>query len=85
MRVRAQASTRRVSTRTILYDPAFERGLRSVREGLPFDDKETSWEYERGRQYGHLVPLDFQTRKGGKINPVALEILRTAFFRNWIR
>jgi hypothetical protein len=84
-RTRPQARTRKVTAPAILEDPNFERGLREAREGVPFDPDNGSWEYERGRQYAHIVPIGFMLFNRGRVNPIALKVFRIAFARGWIK
>jgi hypothetical protein len=78
---RKQASTLRVTTRAIVASRAFERGLDEVRRGLPFDPDKDDWEYERGRCFGFIAPLDMPLRIGRALNPKALKLAEAAFNR----
>jgi hypothetical protein len=80
-RVREQASTFPVSIRRIVASYEFARGLDEVRKGLPFDPDHDSWEYERGRCFGFIAPLDMPLRKGRALNPKALKLAEAAFER----
>lgn len=62
MTARKQAATRRVTTRSIVGSHEFERGLNEVRTGLPFNPDHDSWNYERGRCFGRIAPLDMPSR-----------------------
>jgi len=75
------ARTRAVTTRSIVGNPQFARGLDEVRRGLPFDPDNDSWHYERGRAFGRIAPLDLKLRIGGKLNPRALALAEAAFDR----
>jgi hypothetical protein len=72
--------TRRVSTRWILSQPAFERGLTDGRanRGFPQEydrwDINDQWNYERGRWLAVIAPADVLLRIKGKINPRAGEL-----------
>ena len=61
-RARPQARTRRVSTRDIVASKEFARGLDEVRNGLPFNPDNDSWNYERGRDRGHLSARQYRAR-----------------------
>ena len=56
-RVRKQARTRPVTTRRIVASREFARGFDEARNGLPFN-------YERGRCFGFIAPLDLPLRIG---------------------
>jgi hypothetical protein len=83
-RARKQVRTRRVSVRNIVRCPEFALGLDEVRKGLPFNPDIDSWEYERGRCFGFIAPLDMPLRKGRALNPEALKLAETAFARRLI-
>jgi hypothetical protein len=76
-----QARTRRVSTRSIVASKEFARGLEEVRKGLPFNPDIDAWNYERGRCFGFIAPLDMSLRIGRKLNPKALALAEAAFKR----
>jgi hypothetical protein len=80
-RVRKQASTCSVSTRSIVSSKAFARGLEEVRKGLPFNPDNDSWEYERGRCFGFIAPLNMPLRIGRALNMKALKLAEAAFSR----
>jgi hypothetical protein len=84
-RIREQADTVEVNTLTIIASREFARGLDEVRRGLPFNPENDSWEYERGRAFGFIAPLDMPLRIGGKLNPKALKLAEAAFSRNYLR
>jgi hypothetical protein len=81
MSPRKQVRTRGVSTRSIVASKEFARGLEEVRKGLPFNPDNGSWNYERGRCFGFIAPLDMPLRIGGKLNPKALKLADAAFDR----
>ena len=63
----------------------FERGLNEARKGEPFDWRvEDAWEYERGRLFGHIAPVDMPLRIGGKLNPKAVALCGAALARKLI-
>ena len=83
-RTRQQVSTRPVSTASIMKSLEFVRGLNDVRKGVSFDWRNGDWEYERGRLFGHIAPLDMPLNVGGKLNPKALALCNAAFNRKLI-
>jgi hypothetical protein len=80
-RVHKQASTRRVTTRDIVASKEFALGLQEVRKGLPFNPDNDDWDYERGRCFGFIAPLDMHLRIGGRLNNKALRLAEAAFNR----
>jgi hypothetical protein len=80
-RVREQARTRRASVHSIVANREFARGLDEVRKGLPFNPDHDSWEYERGRCFGFIAPLEMPLRIMGALNPKALKLAEAAFKR----
>jgi hypothetical protein len=85
MTVRKQASTRRVTTRSIVASHEFACGFDEVRRGLPFNPDNDDWNYERGRCFGFIAPLDMPLRIGTRLNPKALNLAEAAFTRKFIR
>jgi len=81
MSARKQARTHGVSIRTIVASREFARGLEEVRAGLPFNPDNGDWNYERGRCFGFIAPLDMPLRIGRAVNPKALELAERAFKR----
>jgi hypothetical protein len=79
--VRKNARTRAVSIRTIVASREFARGFEEVRNGLPFNPDNDEWEYERGRCFGFIAPLDMPLRVGRALNPQALKLAEAAFKR----
>jgi hypothetical protein len=79
--IRKQARTHRVSTRSIVASKEFARGFDEVRNGLPFDPDNGDWDYERGRCFGFIAPLDMPLRIGRALNPKALALAEAAFNR----
>ena len=82
-RVREQADTKGVSVYAIIGSHAFARGLDEVRKGLPFnpDIIDGDWNYERGRCFGFIAPLNMSLRIGRKLNPKAINLAVAAFSR----
>jgi hypothetical protein len=81
MSARRQARTRPVTTRSIVASEEFARGLDEVRNCLPFNPDNDSWNYERGRCFGFIAPLDMPLRIGRRLNPQALKLAERAFTR----
>jgi hypothetical protein len=84
VRVRPQASTRLVTTRSIVASKEFARGLKEVRAGISFNADNDDWDYERGRAFGWIAPLDMPLRIKGKLNPKALALAEAAFGRKYL-
>ena len=78
---REQASTRCASLHSIVASREFARGLEEVRKGLPFNPDNGDWDYERGRCFGFIAPLNMPLRIGRKLNPKALRLAEAAFDR----
>jgi hypothetical protein len=78
---REQANTRPVSIRRIVASEEFARGLDEVRAGLPFNPDNDDWNYERGRCFGFIAPLDMPLRIGTRLNSKALKLAQAAFSR----
>jgi hypothetical protein len=78
---RKQAHKRIVSIRSIVASREFARGLNEVRNGLPFNPNNDDWDYERGRCFGFIAPLDMPLRIGTGLNPKALKLAEAAFSR----
>ena len=57
------------------------RGFNEVRKGLPFNPDNDDWNYERGRCFGFIAPLDMPLRIGRTLNPSALKLAEKAFSR----
>ena len=78
--IREQAITYPASAADIIGTREFARGLEEAREGLPFDDRD-SWNFERGRLFAFILPLDMPLRIGTRLNPKALKLAEAAFSR----
>ena len=48
-----------------------------MRNGLPFNPNNDAWDYERGRCFGFIAPLDMPLRIGTRLNPKALKLARS--------
>ena len=79
--VRKQANSYCASIHSIVVSHAFARGVEEVRAGLPFNPDVDSWDYERGRCFGFIAPLDLPLRIGTRLNPKALKLAEAAFSR----
>jgi hypothetical protein len=80
-RIRKQAHTHRVSIHSIVASREFARGFDEVRKELPFNPDNGDWDYERGRCFGFIAPLDMPLRVGRAVNPKALKLAEAAFAR----
>jgi hypothetical protein len=76
-----QADVFLVDLYSIVASKEFALGLEEVRAGLPFNPDNDSWDYERGRCFGFIAPLDMPLRIGRKLNPKALALADAAFNR----
>jgi hypothetical protein len=81
---RKQARTHCVSIYSIVASREFARGLEEARNNLPFNADNDSWNYERGRCFGFIAPLDMPLRIGRALNPKALKLAAAAFARKLI-
>ena len=81
MTARKQANTRAVSIYSIVASREFARGLDEVRNGLPFNSNNDSWDYERGRSFGFIAPCNMRLRIGTRLNPKVLKLAQAAFSR----
>ena len=80
-RGREQARTQAVTLRSIVGGKEFAGGLDEVRKGLPFNPDNDDWNYERGRCFGFIAPLDMSLRINGRLNPKAQMLALLAFTR----
>ena len=78
---RKQADTRPVTTRSIVASRQFARGFNEGRKGLPFNSDNDDWDYERGRCFAFIAPLDMPLRIGTALYPKALKLAEAAFSR----
>jgi hypothetical protein len=79
-----QVPTIPITAVQIMSSPAFELGFSDVHRGIPFDWRDGRWEYERGRLFAHIAPLDMPLRIGGKVNPKAIALYEAASNRRLI-
>jgi len=80
-RVPEQARWHAASVRSIVSSQEFALGFKEARLGKPFDPNNSSWEYERGRCFGFIAPVDMPLRIGRSLNPKALKLAEAAFKR----
>ena len=78
---REQANSYRASIHSIVASRAFARGLAEVRSNLPFNADNDDWDYERGRCFGFIAPLDMPLRIGTRLNPKVRKLAEVAFSR----
>jgi hypothetical protein len=76
-----QVHTRLVSIESIMRTREFARGFAETRNGVRFDWRVDSWDYERGRHFGYIAPKDMPLGIGSKLNPKAITLCRMAFRR----
>jgi hypothetical protein len=75
-----QVPTTFVTLIAVMTSAAFERGLKDVRAGRPFDARygggniDSAWGYERGRAFGMVAPHRMPLWVGDKINPAAVRL-----------
>ncbi|MGY8631849.1 hypothetical protein RAD15_05035 [Bradyrhizobium sp. 14AA] len=79
-----QVHTVPVSVAWIMKSPEFAIGLEEARNGGPFDWRNGSWEYERGRLFGHIAPTSMPLRIAGRLNPKAIVLFELALKRSLI-
>jgi hypothetical protein len=78
----SQVRTKRISVRAIMTSPEFELGFEDVRNGVPFDWRNVAWDYERGRLFARIAPLNMLLWIRGQLNPKAVALCGAAFRRN---
>jgi hypothetical protein len=52
--------------------------------GLERDPSNGQWDYERGRLFAHIAPLNMPLKIGGKLNPKAIALCNAAFDRKLV-
>jgi hypothetical protein len=82
--MKAQVPTIVVTAARIVGSPEFARGLADKRNGIPFDPRIDSWEYERGRLFACIAPLNMELRIGSNLNPKAVALYAAASSRDLI-
>ena len=78
---REQANTYCASVRSIVASREFARGLEEVRNNVPFNPDNNDWEYERGRGFALIAPLNMPLRIGRRLNPKAVRLAEIALSR----
>jgi hypothetical protein len=84
-----QVPTKPVSTARIMGTPEFARGFEDARMGVPFDwrfgpNTDGAWDYERGRLFAHIAPLNMPLRIRFGLNPKAVALFDAALNRKLI-
>jgi hypothetical protein len=79
-----QVKTKNTTIVRVMSSPEFERGFEDVRRGVPFNSHVDSWEYERGRHFGFIAPIDMPLRIGGKLNLRAVALYAAAAQRKYV-
>jgi hypothetical protein len=82
-----QVPTYGVTIEWIMSTAAFRRGVADRRAGRPMTyrgNDELHWEYERGRLWASLAPVEMPLRIGGKLNPNAVALYEAAEDRKLI-
>jgi hypothetical protein len=80
-RVRGQASTRKATVRSIVASKEFARGFEEARLGKAFNPDNPDWQYERGRHFAFIAPLNMSLRIGKSLNSKAVRLAEAAFER----
>lgn len=79
-----QVKTVSVSVTRVMGSPDFALGVDEVRDGHPFDWRRDDWDYERGRLFGRIAPIDMPLRNGRRLNPKAVALYVAASRRSLI-
>lgn len=82
-----QVPTAFTTIASVMKSAAFRRGVDDVRSKRRpnFDPPaDEDWDYERGRLFATLAPLDLQIMKGRGVNKAAEILFRKAFSRKEI-
>jgi hypothetical protein len=67
-----------------MSSPEFAHGLSDARNGVAFDWRIDSWNYERGRMFGFIAPPTMPLLVGSKLNPKAVALCEAALDRRLI-
>lgn len=68
----SQIKTKRITIRSVINRRDFIRGVEDGRTGAPWPKTlDTSWDYERGRQFGVLHP-DVPLKHGRRVSEIAI-------------
>jgi len=79
-----QFPTKSTTALAIMRSPGFKLGFQDARNGVPFDWLNNDWNYERGRMFAHIAPLNMPLIKSGKLNPIALSLLEVSVKRSLV-
>jgi hypothetical protein len=79
-----QVVTVPTTTAAIMSHPDFELGVADRRTGRPMPPLCDSWDYERGRLWACLAPVDLALHIGGRLNPRAVALYDAACLRKYI-
>jgi hypothetical protein len=85
-----QVHSRITSFWVIVGSKSFALGVEDRRAGRsPQFDREPScqhdpWDYERGRLFATIAPVNMPLRLGRRVNPAAIELYRRAVRRGYI-
>jgi hypothetical protein len=85
-----QIRVRLTTAAAIMATPEFQLGLEHARAGTAFDwgiggsDINRAWNFERGRLFAGIAPLDMPLRIRGKLNPKAVRLCEAAIERRLI-
>lgn len=79
---RQQIDDEPVTLTSIMSRREFRRGFDDVRAGVQFNPNNDSWDYERGRLFGCIAPLNMPLYINGKLNPKAVKLAEMAVARN---
>ena len=79
-----QVPTIRISTTAIMGSSEFELGLDDARKGVPFDWRIDEWNYERGRLFAYIAPVNMPLRSDCRLNQKAVALYNAARARNLI-
>ena len=67
-----------------MRSPEFKHGFQDARNGIPFDWRNIHWDYERGRLFAYVAPLDMPLIQSDGLNPKAISLLEAAFKRKLV-
>jgi hypothetical protein len=82
---REQAATRDASAWEVMGTNDFRKGFEDRRAGRPprFDQYD-SWNYERGRLFASIAPLNMPLKINRKLNPKAVRLFEAAHERRYL-
>lgn len=79
-----QIRTRKTTVVEIMASPEFRRGFEGARAGAAFDWRINEWDYERGRLFAFIAPLDMPLRIGRELNLKAIALCEAAVARRLV-